>query len=258
MIDAHLQQWDALARGDRRAAAAVIDPSNRAVFEHALLELLGSEDRAAPARLVFYLVVQQFGMLSLETALGAAAGDLVGDPNGALAREGRTVYVPADLYRWWKQNGARYEPLPLLERWESWERGRVLAAAWTKPQDPVAERDREQRTGSSRADAESPELVGSLPKETIRSVIESHLQEVRACYETMLARKPTLRGQATIKFMISPLGVVALAKMSSSDLGDAELDQCIVGAVRTWVFPQPDGGGCVVVTYPFELRQVVE
>jgi Ca-activated chloride channel family protein len=41
--------------------------------------------------------------------------------------------------------------------------------------------------------------------------------------------------------------------VASSTLGDASVENCIAQAVRRWRFPQPGGGGIVIVTYPFQL-----
>jgi hypothetical protein len=58
-----------------------------------------------------------------------------------------------------------------------------------------------------------------------------------------------------IQFIISPTGAVQTAAVNSSDLGNGKVEQCIVSAVRRWTFPSPEGGGIVVVTYPFVLQQ---
>ena len=41
--------------------------------------------------------------------------------------------------------------------------------------------------------------------------------------------------------------------VASSTLGDPQVENCIAQAVRRWTFPQPEGGGIVIVTYPFML-----
>ncbi|MEL6177655.1 MAG: AgmX/PglI C-terminal domain-containing protein [Myxococcota bacterium] len=37
----------------------------------------------------------------------------------------------------------------------------------------------------------------------------------------------------------------------SNSTGSGAVASCVAGKVRRWVFPQPKGGGIVVVTYPF-------
>jgi hypothetical protein len=48
---------------------------------------------------------------------------------------------------------------------------------------------------------------------------------------------------------------VKVAAKVSSDLGDAVLDHCVVEDVGRYVLPAPEGGGMLVVTYPFMLQQ---
>jgi len=35
---------------------------------------------------------------------------------------------------------------------------------------------------------------------------------------------------------------------------DAGVGNCIAQAVKRWQFPKPEGGGSVIVTYPFVLE----
>ena len=101
----------------------------------------------------------------------------------------------------------------------------------------------------------TPEVHGALSKEVIRREIHRHLNEVRFCYEEGLRGQPDLQGRVAVKFVIAPTGMVQAAARASSDLGHARTEQCIVAAVKRWMFPAPDGGGLVIVTYPFALQQ---
>lgn len=99
------------------------------------------------------------------------------------------------------------------------------------------------------------DVHGSLSKEVIRRIIGRHINEVRFCYEQELNSRPDLQGRVAIKFIISPTGAVQTAAVDSSDLGNPKAEQCIAQSVRRWTFPAPEGGGIVVVTYPFVLSQ---
>jgi len=99
------------------------------------------------------------------------------------------------------------------------------------------------------------DVRGSLSKEVIRRIINRHINEVRFCYEQELNQRPDLQGRVAIQFIISPTGAVQTAAVNSSDLGNQKVEQCIASAVRRWSFPSPEGGGIVVVTYPFVLQQ---
>lgn len=99
------------------------------------------------------------------------------------------------------------------------------------------------------------DVRGSLSKEVIRRIINRHINEVRFCYEQELNQRPDLQGRVAVQFIVSPTGAVQTAAVNSSDLGNQKVEQCIVSAVRRWSFPSPEGGGIVVVTYPFVLQQ---
>jgi TonB family protein len=99
------------------------------------------------------------------------------------------------------------------------------------------------------------DVRGSLSKEVIRRIIQRHVNEVKFCYEQELNQRPDLQGRVQVKFIISPTGQVQTAALAGSTLGNPKAEQCIVEAVRRWTFPSPEGGGIVVVTYPFVLEQ---
>jgi TonB family protein len=97
------------------------------------------------------------------------------------------------------------------------------------------------------------DVRGSLSKEVIRRVIQRHINEVRFCYEQELNQRPDLEGRVTISFIISPAGAVQSSAVANSTMGNARVESCIAQAVRRWSFPAPEGGGIVVVNYPFML-----
>lgn len=97
------------------------------------------------------------------------------------------------------------------------------------------------------------EVRGSLSKETIRRVVHRYLNEVRFCYEEELRRRPDLAGRVSVRFLIGQDGSVGSALAAESTMESARVASCIVDAVRRWSFPAPEGGGMVVVTYPFVM-----
>ena len=98
------------------------------------------------------------------------------------------------------------------------------------------------------------DVRGSLSKEVIRRVIRRHINEVKFCYEQELNSRPDLEGRVTVRFIISPTGAVQTAMTQATTLGNARVEGCITQAVRRWTFPAPDGGGIVIVNYPFMLQ----
>ena len=111
----------------------------------------------------------------------------------------------------------------------------------------------------SRQPPESPDgqppaasVRGSL-EAIIRGVIREHLHEIKACYEAQLAHTPGLAGRAMVQFTIAATGQVVASALASSTLGNVKVEACLVRAVRAWKFPEPEGGGIVIVTYPFSF-----
>ncbi|QDE69866.1 hypothetical protein BHS09_24400 [Myxococcus xanthus] len=100
-----------------------------------------------------------------------------------------------------------------------------------------------------------PEVMGSLDKELIRQVIHRNRGQIRYCFESLLNRFPKLGGKVAVKFVIAGNGTVASSSVAQTTAGNAELETCVAGRVRTWKFPEPKGGGVVVVTYPFIFKQ---
>ncbi|WIG98377.1 adventurous gliding motility protein GltG [Myxococcus sp. SDU36] len=100
-----------------------------------------------------------------------------------------------------------------------------------------------------------PEVMGSLDKELIRQVIHRNRGQIRYCFESLLNRFPKLGGKVAVKFVIAGNGSVASSSVAQSTAGNAALETCVAGRVRTWKFPEPKGGGVVVVTYPFIFKQ---
>ena len=96
-----------------------------------------------------------------------------------------------------------------------------------------------------------PRVKGSLDKEIIRRVVRQHRREVRYCYEKQLVKNPDLSGKISVNFMIGSTGAVKSAVVKGSTMASDEVGSCVAKKVRRWKFPEPKGGGVVVVTYPF-------
>lgn len=97
---------------------------------------------------------------------------------------------------------------------------------------------------------------GGLDRNAIAAVIARHLSEVRFCYESALQQKPNLNGRVSMKFIINPRGDVATAQVGSSSLAHPQVEGCIREKLKSWKFPQPQGGVNVKVSYPFVLKRV--
>jgi len=95
---------------------------------------------------------------------------------------------------------------------------------------------------------------GALDKEVVRRIVRLHLNEVRYCYEEQLPRHPGLAGRLVVQFAIAGNGQVISSVVQSSTLGELQVGSCVTQAIRRWEFPHPEGGGLVLVSYPFQLQ----
>jgi len=99
--------------------------------------------------------------------------------------------------------------------------------------------------------AGDPIILGSLDKSLIDQVIKRNQNQIRYCYQRELTRDPTLSGKVTVKFVIARDGSVSKAQTKSSTLGSPPVEDCINQRVMRMQFPEPKGGGIVIVSYPF-------
>jgi TonB family protein len=106
--------------------------------------------------------------------------------------------------------------------------------------------------------AGEPEVEGPLDREVIRAIIQRNRNQIRYCYESQLNRVPALQGEVAVKFMIAANGDVSSAQVVRSSVEQPELEGCVAGRVRTWLFPKPKGGAAVTVIYPFVFSQRTE
>ena len=96
-------------------------------------------------------------------------------------------------------------------------------------------------------------LRGSLDKEIIRRIVRRHLNEVKYCYDQALVKQPKLDGRLVVQFTIAGTGKVLASVMQSSTLSSPAVEMCVVGAIKRWEFPAPNGGGLAIVSYPFQF-----
>ncbi len=95
---------------------------------------------------------------------------------------------------------------------------------------------------------------GSMSKDSIRRVIKSHRAALKACYTERLKSRKELAGRIKVRFAVGPDGSVKAATTTTSTLDDHAMETCVIDEILTWQFPEPDGGGYVVINYPFDFN----
>src|SRR5947208_2959153 len=91
-------------------------------------------------------------------------------------------------------------------------------------------------------------------KEKDLAKIKKHMNEIKYCYEKELSKDPGLYGKITVLFMIEGTGRVGEALVQQTTMGSEPVESCIINHVRRWMFPSPQGGGTVQVTYPYVFK----
>lgn len=115
--------------------------------------------------------------------------------------------------------------------------------------------DASQDTGESDG---QPVSLGTMDKAEIDATIKRNMNQIRYCYQRELTKHPDLQGKVVIKFVIAPDGTVRSAEIKSSTMGSPEVEDCLTGRFMRFVFPEPRGGGIVIVSYPFIFEPAEE
>jgi hypothetical protein len=101
--------------------------------------------------------------------------------------------------------------------------------------------------------SELPVVLGAIDEDLVSHVVYTHHKELRTCYEAGLERNEALRGMVTIKVVIGDDGVVVNAEVKQSNLGDEEVEGCIVDEFYNMDFPVPQRGKAIV-NAPFTFQ----
>lgn len=130
-------------------------------------------------------------------------------------------------------------------------RGRGTEPGYGRPEGKIPGRETHKPILVMR---EPAEVIGGLDREEIARVVRRHRDAVRHCYERELQSRPDLEGKVVMRFVVGGNGAVLAAKAAESTLADPTVEACIARQIQTWQFPAVQGGGVVVVRYPFLFR----
>ncbi len=124
-------------------------------------------------------------------------------------------------------------------------RGRGPGADGFRPQGGGVKEDGKIATGGEVI------TVGALDKALIDQVVKRNMSQIRYCYQRELTKNPALGGKISVKFVIAKDGSVSSATTKSSTMANPAVESCINGRFMRMLFPEPKGGGIVIVSYPF-------
>jgi TonB family protein len=99
-----------------------------------------------------------------------------------------------------------------------------------------------------------PPPVNEEEMKAVQGVINSHMPEVRKCYEDALLKKDDLKGEVDIDIVIAPTGSVASTKIVNTTTKFPMVENCINGLIPKWMFSKRKDPGNLTITYPFVLK----
>ncbi len=115
---------------------------------------------------------------------------------------------------------------------------------------PVDDADEGLGFGSGFGSGPGASAGGGLDRAVISRVVRSHQAQVKYCYERALVGNGSLKGTASAHFGVGAEGRVTSVKVDAPAPLKA-VAACIEKQIQRWVFPAPEGGDVVEVTYPF-------
>lgn len=90
----------------------------------------------------------------------------------------------------------------------------------------------------------------------VRAIIANNRDSFRACYDKSLKAHPGIKGAFVLHFVVNPDGSVktAEANQQKSEIHEADLAECAVGALKALKFPPSRRGMETTVNYPFDFK----
>lgn len=101
---------------------------------------------------------------------------------------------------------------------------------------------------------EETEIGAGIDPAIIRDVVQKNMGRIRYCYERELAANPGLYGKVKLAWTITAGGGVVGQKIEQTTMKNSMVEGCMLRIVQRWTFPRPDGGGDVIVAFPFFFK----
>lgn len=99
--------------------------------------------------------------------------------------------------------------------------------------------------------------AGTIDGRRVSAFIRSRQGAVRQCYERRLKVNNMLQGVLDAQITILPSGRVSNVNFTQDTLYDQQVRSCVSSVIRSWTFPEPEGGS-VTVSNLFRFSPRVE
>jgi hypothetical protein len=90
-----------------------------------------------------------------------------------------------------------------------------------------------------------------LSKSSIAQTVKAELSAFKGCYEAALAQDASANGRVALHFTIDSRGAVEDVLIASTTMSNPRTLMCLSDVMSQLRFVMPEGGGKVIVTYPF-------
>jgi len=100
--------------------------------------------------------------------------------------------------------------------------------------------------------------MGVYETADVEEALAEHMDDVRGCYGRAGRAQRYAGGKVTLRFMVSGDGKTNDVLVIASDLGNYEVEHCLVELGRAVKFPAPNGNKPTSFEYPVEFRSTHE
>jgi TonB family protein len=119
---------------------------------------------------------------------------------------------------------------------------------------PAPSDDEAPRPHKPDRDEDAQSQVPQYREEPYLAVIRRNMPHVESCFARARAWSPALQGEVVVEWEISPGGTVYKAQVTGNSTGSADLADCILQAVKTWTFREPNATYPTHVRHPFRFQ----
>lgn len=112
--------------------------------------------------------------------------------------------------------------------------------------------------GGGRSEMGLENEVGVYESADVEGAIADRMDEVRGCYRRAGRAQRYAGGMVTLRFVVSGNGTTEDVLVIGTDLGNYEVERCLVAVGRTVKFPAPNGSKATTFEYPVEFRSTHE
>jgi TonB family protein len=96
--------------------------------------------------------------------------------------------------------------------------------------------------------------LGIYEAREVEEALAGHVGAIRECYGRAGKAQRYVGGNVTLRFLVSGQGTPTDVLVVTSDLGNYEVERCLVAVGRQVKFPPPEGHKATTFDYPVEFR----